>query len=72
MTVRLHWFLPTGGDGRTLVDRHAYGPGRAGTALVGSHAEVADLIEEYEKAEGELRSAPAMWASVPFLAGSGR
>ncbi|MEV7200305.1 LLM class flavin-dependent oxidoreductase [Streptomyces griseoluteus] len=25
MTVRLHWFLPTGGDGRTLVDRHAYG-----------------------------------------------
>ncbi|MFE9810622.1 LLM class flavin-dependent oxidoreductase [Streptomyces sp. NPDC005548] len=24
MTVRLHWFLPTGGDGRTLVDRHAY------------------------------------------------
>ncbi|MFE2265066.1 LLM class flavin-dependent oxidoreductase [Streptomyces griseosporeus] len=26
MTVRLHWFLPTGGDGRTLVDRHAYGP----------------------------------------------
>ncbi|MFI8341117.1 LLM class flavin-dependent oxidoreductase [Streptomyces sp. NPDC085639] len=24
MTVRLHWSLPTGGDGRTLVDRHAY------------------------------------------------
>ncbi|MEV0225152.1 LLM class flavin-dependent oxidoreductase [Streptomyces sp. NPDC050704] len=24
MTVHLHWFLPTGGDGRTLVDRHAY------------------------------------------------
>ncbi|MFJ7784248.1 LLM class flavin-dependent oxidoreductase [Streptomyces albidoflavus] len=27
MTVRLHWFLPTGGDGRTLVDRHAYTDG---------------------------------------------
>ncbi|NGN70207.1 LLM class flavin-dependent oxidoreductase, partial [Streptomyces sp. A7024] len=23
-TVRLHWFLPTGGDGRGLVDRHAF------------------------------------------------
>ena len=30
MTVRLHWFLPTGGDGRTLVDRHAYGSNRTG------------------------------------------
>ena len=27
MTVSLHWFLPTGGDGRTLVDRHAYTDG---------------------------------------------
>ncbi|TQL00859.1 hypothetical protein FB563_5991 [Streptomyces puniciscabiei] len=26
MTVRPHGFPPTGGDGRTLVDRHAYGP----------------------------------------------
>ncbi|MEU7427431.1 LLM class flavin-dependent oxidoreductase [Streptomyces sp. NPDC040750] len=35
MTVRLHWFLPTGGDGRTLVDRHAYGRNDArGTAGV--------------------------------------
>ncbi|MFJ9844085.1 LLM class flavin-dependent oxidoreductase [Kitasatospora sp. NPDC101155] len=24
MNVHLHWFLPTGGDGRGLVDRHAY------------------------------------------------
>lgn len=24
MNVHLHWFLPTGGDGRTLVDRHAH------------------------------------------------
>lgn len=30
MTVRLHWFLPTGGDGRTLVDRHAYGSNHTG------------------------------------------
>ncbi|MFG2632558.1 LLM class flavin-dependent oxidoreductase [Streptomyces sp. NPDC048362] len=35
MTVRLHWFLPTGGDGRTLVDRPAYGRNDArGTAGV--------------------------------------
>ncbi|MEU0688886.1 LLM class flavin-dependent oxidoreductase [Streptomyces uncialis] len=27
MTVHLHWFLPTGGDGRTLVDRHVYADG---------------------------------------------
>ncbi|MFE3598039.1 LLM class flavin-dependent oxidoreductase [Streptomyces sp. NPDC059142] len=27
MSVHLHWFLPTGGDGRTLVDRHAYTDG---------------------------------------------
>ncbi|WP_432042805.1 LLM class flavin-dependent oxidoreductase [Streptomyces cadmiisoli] len=32
MTVRLHWFLPTGGDGRTLVDRHAYARNDAGAA----------------------------------------
>ncbi|UQA97142.1 LLM class flavin-dependent oxidoreductase [Streptomyces halobius] len=27
MSVHLHWFLPTGGDGRTLVDRHTYTDG---------------------------------------------
>ncbi|MFE1953216.1 LLM class flavin-dependent oxidoreductase [Streptomyces sp. NPDC059524] len=27
MTVHLHWFLPTGGDGRSLVDRHAFSGG---------------------------------------------
>ncbi|MEW2547370.1 LLM class flavin-dependent oxidoreductase [Streptomyces sp. NPDC047002] len=31
MSLHLHWFLPTGGDGRTLVDRHAYA-GSGGTA----------------------------------------
>jgi len=35
MPLRFHWFLPTNGDGG------------AGTSLVGSHEEVADLIEEY-------------------------
>ncbi|MFJ9772922.1 LLM class flavin-dependent oxidoreductase [Kitasatospora sp. NPDC101157] len=44
MTIHLHWFLPTGGDGRGLVDRHAYAgnlddrstsaaPGRAAAAV---------------------------------------
>jgi alkanesulfonate monooxygenase len=28
MTVRLHWFLPTSGDGRTIVDRFDAGPSR--------------------------------------------
>jgi alkanesulfonate monooxygenase len=32
MTVRLQRFLPTGGDGRTLVDRHAYAPNDLGAA----------------------------------------
>lgn len=32
MTVHLHWFLPTGGDGRTLVDRHAYAQNELGAA----------------------------------------
>jgi alkanesulfonate monooxygenase len=35
MTVRLHWFLPTGGDGRTLVDRHAYGSNHTGSNHTG-------------------------------------
>ncbi|MFF7500071.1 LLM class flavin-dependent oxidoreductase [Streptomyces lavendulae] len=33
MTVRLHWFLPTGGDGRTLVDRHAYAHNKAAAGV---------------------------------------
>jgi alkanesulfonate monooxygenase len=43
MSVTLHWFLPTNGDGRDIVG------GGAGTSLVGSHEEVADLIEEYAR-----------------------
>ncbi|MCA1219469.1 LLM class flavin-dependent oxidoreductase [Streptomyces sp. 8L] len=30
MSLHLHWFLPTGGDGRTLVDRHAYAAAEQG------------------------------------------
>ena len=41
MSLRFHWFLPTNGDGRDIV-------GGAGTSLVGSHEDVANLIEEYE------------------------
>jgi alkanesulfonate monooxygenase len=36
MSVHLHWFLPTGGDGRTLVDRHAYAPNSAAVSGVRS------------------------------------
>jgi alkanesulfonate monooxygenase len=59
MTLRFHWYLPTNGDGRDIADgeRGGRGPaagvglvrGGAGTALVGSHAEVADRIEEYAR-----------------------
>ncbi|MFE2408267.1 LLM class flavin-dependent oxidoreductase [Kitasatospora sp. NPDC059408] len=41
MNVHLHWFLPTGGDGRGLVDRHAYASnldGAAGNAVPGRAA----------------------------------
>lgn len=33
MTVHLHWFLPTGGDGRTLVERHAYASNTGGATV---------------------------------------
>ncbi|MCX4745671.1 LLM class flavin-dependent oxidoreductase [Kitasatospora sp. NBC_01287] len=41
MSLHLHWFLPTGGDGRGLVDRHTYASNlteRAGRAPVGRAA----------------------------------
>ncbi|MBO1332330.1 LLM class flavin-dependent oxidoreductase [Streptomyces sp. VRA16 Mangrove soil] len=40
MTVSLHWFLPTGGDGRTLVDRHAFSAGALGRTPGGAIAGV--------------------------------
>ncbi|MFE6777949.1 LLM class flavin-dependent oxidoreductase [Streptomyces sp. NPDC057702] len=35
MSVHLHWFLPTGGDGRTLVDRYAYAAADGGRSGIG-------------------------------------
>jgi alkanesulfonate monooxygenase len=43
MSLTFHWFLPANGDGRDIVG------GGAGTSLVGSHEEVANLIEEYAR-----------------------
>ncbi|GAA3292011.1 hypothetical protein GCM10020295_10190 [Streptomyces cinereospinus] len=56
MTVRLHWFLPTGGDGRTLVDRHAYArndTGAAGAAR-GVRAPRLDYLAQIAKAAEQL------------------
>jgi alkanesulfonate monooxygenase len=36
MSVHLHWFLPTAGDGRTLVDRHAYTDGGISRSRIGA------------------------------------
>ncbi|MYQ44916.1 LLM class flavin-dependent oxidoreductase [Streptomyces sp. SID4985] len=55
MTVRLHWFLPTGGDGRTLVDRHAYGPnGQAGRKTPGLRAPDIEYLAQIAKAAERL------------------
>ncbi|MFF8730609.1 LLM class flavin-dependent oxidoreductase [Streptomyces sp. NPDC015171] len=53
MTVRLHWFLPTGGDGRTLVDRHAYGPAEARRAT-GVRAPDIEYLAQIAKAAEQL------------------
>ncbi|MFF9815623.1 LLM class flavin-dependent oxidoreductase [Streptomyces sp. NPDC014006] len=53
MTVRLHWFLPTGGDGRTLVDRHAYGPDTTGK-ISGVRAPDLDYLVQIAKAAERL------------------
>jgi alkanesulfonate monooxygenase SsuD/methylene tetrahydromethanopterin reductase-like flavin-dependent oxidoreductase (luciferase family) len=53
VTVRLHWFLPTGGDGRTLVDRHAYGPNRAG-AVRGVRPPDIEYLAQIAKAAEQL------------------
>ncbi|MFD6879828.1 MULTISPECIES: LLM class flavin-dependent oxidoreductase [unclassified Streptomyces] len=51
MTVRLHWFLPTGGDGRTLVDRHAYAHN---TATTGVRAPDIEYLAQIAKAAERL------------------
>lgn len=56
MTVHLHWFLPTGGDGRTLVDRHAYAPNDVGPArkLSGVRAPDIEYLAQIAKAAEQL------------------
>ncbi|WP_394435829.1 LLM class flavin-dependent oxidoreductase [Streptomyces sp. SGAir0957] len=58
MSVHLHWFLPTGGDGRTLVDRHAFSQGalrRApGRAVAGVRAPDLDYLVQIAKAAEQL------------------
>ncbi|MBG0857303.1 LLM class flavin-dependent oxidoreductase [Streptomyces spinoverrucosus] len=56
MTVRLHWFLPTGGDGRTLVDRHAYALNDAGAAgkVGGVRPPDLDYLAQIAKAAEQL------------------
>ena len=39
MTVHPHWFLPTGGDGRTLVDRHVVRDAWLTTVALAQHTE---------------------------------
>ncbi|MGW1540729.1 LLM class flavin-dependent oxidoreductase [Streptomyces sp. NPDC002309] len=56
MTVRLHWFLPTGGDGRTLVDRHAYAANGSGPVrkVGGVRAPDLDYLVQIAKAAEQL------------------
>ncbi|MFD7439142.1 LLM class flavin-dependent oxidoreductase [Streptomyces sp. NPDC059861] len=56
MAVRLHWFLPTGGDGRTLVDRHAYAANNSGAArkVGGVRAPDLDYLVQIAKAAERL------------------
>ncbi|MER5886488.1 LLM class flavin-dependent oxidoreductase [Streptomyces sp. NPDC001941] len=56
MTVHLHWFLPTGGDGRTLVDRHAYTDGgiTRGRAATGVRAPDIEYLAQIAKAAEQL------------------
>jgi len=53
MTVRLNWFLPTGGDGRTLVDRHAYASNGSGPAR-GVRAPDIEYLAQIAKAAEQL------------------
>ncbi|MYU56066.1 MULTISPECIES: LLM class flavin-dependent oxidoreductase [Streptomyces] len=58
MSVHLHWFLPTGGDGRTLVDRHAYTDGGIRrdriTPVSGVRAPDIDYLTQIAKAAEQL------------------
>ncbi|MFF4870874.1 LLM class flavin-dependent oxidoreductase [Streptomyces sp. NPDC003444] len=56
MSVHLHWFLPTGGDGRTLVDRHAYTDGgiTRNRTVSGVRAPDIDYLVQIAKAAEQL------------------
>ncbi|MFF2382278.1 LLM class flavin-dependent oxidoreductase [Streptomyces sp. NPDC058108] len=56
MTVHLHWFLPTGGDGRTLVDRHAYASHAVGRARPADGVRAPDIayLAQIAKASEQL------------------
>ncbi|MFD8419309.1 LLM class flavin-dependent oxidoreductase [Streptomyces sp. NPDC059668] len=55
MTVHLHWFLPTGGDGRTLVDRHAYASNAVGRRRAdGVRAPDIEYLAQIAKAAEQL------------------
>ncbi|MEB8337221.1 LLM class flavin-dependent oxidoreductase [Streptomyces endophyticus] len=58
MNVSLHWFLPTGGDGRTLVDRHAFSGGALerspGGPISGVRAPDLDYLVQIAKAAEQL------------------
>ncbi|MFF3491718.1 LLM class flavin-dependent oxidoreductase [Streptomyces sp. NPDC002795] len=58
MNVSLHWFLPTGGDGRTLVDRHAFSGGALerspGGPISGVRAPDLDYLVQIAKAAERL------------------
>ncbi|MCX5535101.1 LLM class flavin-dependent oxidoreductase [Streptomyces sp. NBC_00006] len=58
MNVHLHWFLPTGGDGRTLVDRHAFSGGALerspGGPISGMRAPDLDYLVQIAKAAEQL------------------
>ncbi|MFZ3572044.1 LLM class flavin-dependent oxidoreductase [Streptomyces sp. BH097] len=58
MNVHLHWFLPTGGDGRTLVDRHAFSGGALerspGGPTSGVRAPDLDYLVQIAKAAEQL------------------
>ncbi|MCM2418131.1 LLM class flavin-dependent oxidoreductase [Streptomyces sp. RKAG293] len=58
MSVHLHWFLPTGGDGRTLVDRHAYTDGGVKrskiTPISGVRAPDIDYLAQIARAADQL------------------
>ncbi|WNI19103.1 LLM class flavin-dependent oxidoreductase [Actinacidiphila sp. ITFR-21] len=58
MSVHLHWFLPTGGDGRTLVDRHAYTGGGVErsriTPAAGVRAPDIDYLAQIARAADQL------------------